>query len=596
MYLNDVKYPGGYLITPEDIEISDENQIMSVGNYKLVYDQHVYVEQYVEEKSSITLVGYCFDIRDGDKNQQDILKSLLKAGDIVEELEYINGRYFMVVNDGPSLMLYSDASQLQPLVYHKESKILASHDHMLSSYLSNLGIKTTKYDNQRHTELDFTRYKEIFKVNPSLALDLNQFNFIRIYPRNSINEQPVEEVFQQLKPYIDETIKWLKNNKQEKFTTITAGIDSRLSASLTREIKGMEYLTYVTPQSKLANERAREIYRIDEFITQQMKENLKWSHEIINISEYKNTKEDNQYLTSILNSRHSYGLRKYYREKKKYHHALHIKSTVFGMGKADFHPSLNKYGNRLEFYKKCFHGLPKTFTDKEENSEKYFSRNLVTEGFTKGRHYYDVFHLESRMGNWHSVLTLETDPETDEFIFTNCRKIADYIQMPSVSERRQFSLYKRIIEEYWPVLLFFGLNETETLYQKLNAKQIKYNNMAIEVNENITYELTEDKVYFKPTKSPVSFDDIFKICVVPETDQEIYIKGRYRNRKALGKIHVVIRTKSSHMEYDILEINKGIQLPSGEGKISVSIRYNGNFIKPSWLDAGRIILYNDGNE
>src|SRR5699024_2463117 len=151
MYLNDVKYPGGYLITPEDIEISDENQIMSVGNYKLVYDQHVYVEQYVEEKSSITLVGYCFDIRDGDKNQQDILKSLLKAGDIVEELEYINGRYFMVVNDGPSLMLYSDASQLQPLVYHKESKILASHDHMLSSYLSNLGIKTTKYDNQRHT-------------------------------------------------------------------------------------------------------------------------------------------------------------------------------------------------------------------------------------------------------------------------------------------------------------------------------------------------------------------------------------------------------------------------------------------------------------
>src|SRR5699024_11395374 len=103
---------------------------------------------------------------------------------------------------------------LQPLVYHKESKILASHDHMLSTYLSNLGIKTTKYDNQRHTELDFTRYKEIFKVNPSLALDLNQFNFIRIYPRNSINEQPVEEVFQQLKPYIDETIKWLKNNKQ----------------------------------------------------------------------------------------------------------------------------------------------------------------------------------------------------------------------------------------------------------------------------------------------------------------------------------------------------------------------------------------------
>lgn len=383
----------------------------------------------------------------------------------------------------------------------------------------------------------------------------------------------------------------MKNNQQEKFTTITAGIDSRLSASLTREIKGMGYLTYVTPESKLASERAKEIYRIDEFITHQMKENLNWSHDIINISEYKNTKKDNRYLSTILNSRHSYGLRKYYREKKNYHHALHIKSTVFGMGKADFHPSLNKYEDSFDFYKKCFHGLPKTFTDKEENTEKYFRRNLVTEGFTKGRHYYDVFHLESRMGNWHSVLTLETDPETDEFIFTNCRKIADYIQMPSVSKRRQFSLYKKIIEEYWPALLFFGVNEIESLYQKLNSKKIKHNNMTIEVNENMTFELTEDKVYLKPNKSPVSFDDVFKFSVTPGNEQKIYLKGRYRNRKAFGKIHVVIRTKSSHIEYDILDINKGIQLPLTEGRISISIRYNGNFIKSSWLDAGRLILY-----
>ena len=593
MYLNDYKYSGGYLITQEDIEVSDENKVISIDSYKLVYDEHVYVEQYAEEESSITLVGYCFDIRDGVKNEKDILKSLLQAENIAEELEYLNGRYFIIINNDSKLMLYSDASQLQPLVYHEESKTLASHDHMLSLYLSKLGIKTAKYDNKRHTELDYTRYKEIFKMNPSLALDLKDFNFTRIYPRSIIAEQPVNTVFKQLKPYIDETIKWLKNNEQEKFTTITAGIDSRLSASLTKEIKGMEYLTYVTPENKLVSERAREIYRIDKFVTNQMKENLKWNHDIINISDYKNTKKDNQYLTNILNSRHSYGLRKYYKDNKKYNHALHIKSTVFGMGKADFHPSLNKHIDSFDFYKKCFHGLPKTFTNKDENSEKYFKRNLVSEGVTKGRHYYDLFHLESRMGNWHSVLTLETDPETDEFIFTNCRKIIDYIQMPPIQERRQFTLYKAIIEEYWPVLLFFGFNEIDSLYQKRYPKQIKYNNMVIELNENLNYDVAEDQVYLKPNKSPVSFDDVFKFSVTPENDQEIYLKGRYRNRKALGKIYVVIRTKSSHNEYDILDINEGIQLPSTEGRISISIRYNGNFIKPSWLDAGRLILYSN---
>lgn len=156
MYLNDFKYPGGYLITPADVGVSDENKIISIGAYKLHYDEHVYVEQYVDEESSITLIGYCFDIRDGGKNQQDILKSLLQAEDIAEELEHLNGRYFIIINNDSKLMLYSDASQLQPLVYHEASKTLASHDHMLSMHLSKLGIKTTKYDSQRHAELDYT--------------------------------------------------------------------------------------------------------------------------------------------------------------------------------------------------------------------------------------------------------------------------------------------------------------------------------------------------------------------------------------------------------------------------------------------------------
>src|SRR5699024_3120271 len=88
--------------------------------------------------------------------------------------------------------------------------------------------------------------------------------------------------------------------------------------------------------------------------------------------------------------------------------ALHIKSTVFGMGKADFPEELDNKSDDFKFYKKCIHGLSVAFKklyNLDEEAPKYFERNLVTEGVTLNRHYFDLFHLESRMGNWHSALT-----------------------------------------------------------------------------------------------------------------------------------------------------------------------------------------------
>src|SRR5699024_9535535 len=147
---------------------------------------------------------------------------------------------------------------------------------------------------------------------------------------------------------------------------------------------------------------------------------------------------------------------------RNFKNVLHIKSTVFGMGKADYPDELNEKADSLSFYKECIHGLSLAFNklyNLNEESSKYFERNLVTEGVTLNRHYFDLFHLESRMGNWHSALTLESDPETEEFIFTNSRKMIDFIQQPKLEERKEFTLYKRIIDHYWPLLLHFGINK-----------------------------------------------------------------------------------------------------------------------------------------
>src|SRR5699024_5201832 len=167
------------------------------------------------------------------------------------------------------------------------------------------------------------------------------------------------------------------------------------------------------------------------------------------------------------NSRHAYSLINYYRDHKKYYKALHIKSTAFGMGKADFSKELDNKEDTHEFYEKCLYGFPRGFKQQPNYNEKikdFFNRNLMNEGYPMGRHFYDLFYLESRMGNWHSSLTLETDPETDEFILINTRKFIDLIMSPSIDDRRQHTLYKTIVNHYWPVLLNFDINKLPENY------------------------------------------------------------------------------------------------------------------------------------
>src|SRR5699024_3155301 len=273
----------------------------------------------------------------------------------------------------------------------------------------------------------------------------------------------------EMKPYLDQEILWLKNQPNEKFLTITGGIDSRLSAALTTSFSDqIEYLTYYTPAKKLATQMARLIHLTDRKIAEQLKNNLKWNHSIINIFDYQPNSQEYNYYNELFNSRHAFGLINYYRNEKKYNHAIHVKSTVYGLGKADFDNDLDEKEDTYSFYHRCIHGIGKEFTknyDLKSEVNGYFKRNLINEGVTKNRHYFDLFHLESRMGNWHSVITLETDPEVDEFIFVNARKLIDLIQQPIVEDRRKFNLYKTLINRYWPVLLHFGINIQKNMFE-----------------------------------------------------------------------------------------------------------------------------------
>src|SRR5699024_1215425 len=156
--------------------------------------------------------------------------------------------------------------------------------------------------------------------------------------------------------------------------------------------------------------------------------------------------------------------------------ALHIKSTVYGMGKSDFPLIKNHNTKTIEDMKEFIHGVSKEAKSMKEYPyivSEYLKRNLQDEGVGKGRHYFEIFHLESRMGNWHSNVTQETDPELLEFIYVNSRRIIDLLQSPTIQERRDKMLYKKLILKYWPALLFIGFNEKDLSldFNKLRSEE-----------------------------------------------------------------------------------------------------------------------------
>lgn len=598
MNYKDFDYPHSYLISTSSINLDNltSYQETELFEYSLYSSDSYNVT--ILDKGSIKylLLGYALDIRDSSRNDKDILEMLHKSKSIIEDLEYISGRYIYIKAVINEMYVYSDASQLLPMVFNKEAQIFSSHDNLLAEVLKDNGFNTTRRPLEVHNELDFTRYEEIKKFNPSMRLRTKDYSYRRIYPRSSLKSTSVDMVYNSLEVYISEMIKWLQKNKQPKFVTVTGGIDSRVSAALTRTIDDVEYLTYFMPSNYIKSELAKTIYSIDRNITTEMQENMKWKHSIVDLTKIPLSKEDINFYESFYNSKHGYRLDKYYREKKRYFKALHIKSTVFGMGKADFPSTLDAKSSELKYFKRSVHGIPKKFEkyyNLDKEIENYFERNLVDSTITKGRHYFDIFHLESRMGNWHSALTLETDPETEEFIFTNSRKIIDLIQLPTIAERRKFSLYKKIINNNWPVLLFFGINETGNLFeQTIDLMDAEYNGFLISRNRNLEIINKGKELIIQPKNSQITFKENFNFIIenLSKSSKEISIKSDYTKEDARDLIKVLLRHNSVFKEYDILDLNKGITLEVGASPISINILYNKQYNSISWKKAGKLII------
>src|SRR5699024_1291065 len=112
MEIHDLQYKSAYVMTKLNIDSTIFNfSKLEIGKMNLYYDEHLDIKSYEKEASSIYLLGYCYDIRDGLKQEENILKELLNSSKLHDDLDYIGGRYILILNTGENQFIYSRSEE-----------------------------------------------------------------------------------------------------------------------------------------------------------------------------------------------------------------------------------------------------------------------------------------------------------------------------------------------------------------------------------------------------------------------------------------------------------------------------------------------------
>lgn len=595
MKLDNKTYFKGYLISENQIQNLKDNQTFHIGNHYLYYSNDLKFTHYKTEYDEIVILGYCFDTHCIEDTEEDIAKKLVQMiknkENFHEMINRINGRYVLIVKDESGVIIYPDATTMRPIFYHDNFPVIASHSYLVKEAVEKQYEVTVK--NRNYTVngfLDFSKFENIYKLNPNNYRNLNQGSNVRFFPSEDYCQKNVEQLIEESEGVIKNEIEWVKK-QPDIFMTLTGGIDSRVTLSFLHD-RMIPMLTYMT-ENKGMTAYAKTTYANDYKIVNTIADDLNLNHEFRTINSSEVPKEYNTVFRGQMESGHSIGLSYMFATSPEYHNKLHVKSTIYELSKLAFRMELYK-SNKIEDYLTAMNNnIPKHLIKdqafKNDALKGYLDRNHLSYASSKGYYLMDLFYQEQRMGNWHSNITSETDNTMEVFVFMNTREMINILTSQSLNDRKDFTLFKEWIAKYWGVLNYYPINKSKDLYTefKNQVEEQKYFKTTEEIKLEFKHLKREGK-YILPI-GPIKKNKTYIVNISNEQPQEkvVLIKTYYSNPAGKNKIFFEIEGK----RFDFLELNNGIQLTLGpRNKSNIAISYTKDYDKESWRKAGRISI------
>src|SRR5699024_3244521 len=150
------------------------------------------------------------------------------------------------------------------------------------------------------------------------------------------------------------------------------------------------------------------------------------------------------------------------------------------------------------------------------------------------------------------------------------------------------------IDNYWPLLLHFGINK----YHDIGLEFLKDVKDKIEVKEEIFVEYNpsesvverqKGRFYLQPSDEKAFASKNYEFIISNDREQSrLGLKSTYSNENGRGRIKVIMKGNGFYKEYDVLDMNKEILLDISEGPILINITYDKDYKNTSWQSAARL--------
>ena len=184
-----------------------------------------------------------------------------KNDDFLEYLDYLNGRYCIVLIKNDSMYVINDATGMRSVFYHDSLNIIASHSNLLNeaageSYHQIFDIYKKQKDRYQQAKWfspfglpgNLTPYNHIYQLVCNHYYDLKQHEQIRFWPRDKNYNFDVSQAV----AYISQTIKKTETvlaDNFEVYQSLTMENDSRMSLAAARDCKNkITFFTYKNNQ------------------------------------------------------------------------------------------------------------------------------------------------------------------------------------------------------------------------------------------------------------------------------------------------------------------------------------------------------------
>lgn len=511
-------YPNGFLISDQQFHSLPDyyNRLKFMDKFYYYYDSNRL--PFYEERDGYFIIIHGHFVHVGPETNMDqttLLTTLLETyqddyEDFLTHLDFIGGRYVIIIGDSENIELYPDATAARTAYYSTNYLIASSHVHLINDL-----IPHEKYEIGERAPLltyhwDTTPYENIKSLNPNHKTNIINKKRERFFPRKENEYSKLDHTTKlQLmnKLWKDQIYKYQKAYENIIFS-ITGGADSRVSLSMAKDYKNyMRFFTYSTAEGETKKEsKYANILSDDQYIVRQILKDVPINHEFFFFDQREGnlTKKESRILNKNTIKQHGRFIIPFYKKSFPEKNVMHLRGTPLEIGRAYF--LLRRRKNISDEIRRTFNHNMKKYSDAVSNDEINIVFNDACEDFGYNKdlfnyHKLDLYYWENRMGRWHSEILNENDVCFETFMPFNMRSMINISLSYTRKERRSGYMFNELINENYPILNFYGKNNKSNLYEQL--RDIENNNTVfrsfIVYLENSSQEIfTEDNSLYLP--------------------------------------------------------------------------------------------------